>query len=424
MKILWIVNTIFPAPSQVLALPIPVFGGWMYGLAEQLKTSDGITLAVATTYLGNEITFMNVDGIDYYLLPSKNKLKYETSLEDYWRRVTTSFEPDLIHIHGTECAHGLSCMRSLPEFKYIISIQGLVSVISRYYYASMTFTEVFKNLTFRDFVRRDSIFNQQQKFKKRGELEKEYIVRAKNIIGRTNWDNSHIQMINPKIIYHFCNESLRDSFYSADKWSFDKCETFTIFLSQAGYPIKGLHLVIKAIALLKEDFPFVKVKIGGANITASQTLTDKLKISGYGKYLKHLIKRNKLEQHFLFLGTLTEQDMIAQYLKANIFICPSSIENSPNSLGEAQLIGVPVIASYVGGIPDMITHQENGLLYRFEEVEMLAKQITSIFNNKNLALKLSEKAKLTATVRHDVIINLEQLKSIYLKVFKFNGEDN
>ena len=56
---------------------------------------------------------------------------------------------------------------------------------------------------------------------------------------------------------------------------------------------------------------------------------------------------------------------------------PSSIENSPNSLGEAQLLGVPCIASDVGGVTDMIPNKECGIIYRFEEVELLAKHIPS-----------------------------------------------
>jgi glycosyltransferase involved in cell wall biosynthesis len=72
-----------------------------------------------------------------------------------------------------------------------------------------------------------------------------------------------------------------------------------------------------------------------------------------------------------FLGILSEEDIIREFQNCNIFICPSSIENSPNSLGEAQLIGIPTISAYVGGIPDMVIHNYSGLLYRYEEIEIL-----------------------------------------------------
>ena len=59
----------------------------------------------------------------------------------------------------------------------------------------------------------------------------------------------------------------------------------------------------------------------------------------------------ELEDKVSFLGPLNAEQMKAEYLRSNVFLCPSSIENSPNSLGEAQMLGVPCVASYVGGIP-------------------------------------------------------------------------
>lgn len=413
MKVLWIVNTIFPAPSKALGLSAPVYGGWMYGLAEQISKSIGIELAVATIYSGTEQKKMKIDGIEYFLLPCKNKTNYEVDLEKYWAQVCNNFRPNIVHIHGTEYAHGLACMRKLPHLKYVVSIQGLLSVIARYYYAGIPFWEVLKNITFRDLVKRDTLFHSKKMFQKRGLYEMEYLERTKHVIGRTNWDFTHTKAVNFKVKYHFCNESLRDGFYTATKWNIENCESYTVFLSQAGYPIKGLHQVIKAIAILKKDYPTLKIKIGGANITKSETIKDKIKLSGYGKYINGLIKQYKLENHIVFLGTLSEEQMIMEYKKAHVFICPSSIENSPNSLGEAQLLGVPTIAAYVGGVPNMVEDGETGLLYRFEEVEMLVENIRHIFRNNNLAFQLSGNAIEAAGLRHNKLINLKSTIAIY-----------
>ncbi len=119
-----------------------------------------------------------------------------------------------------------------------------------------------------------------------------------------------------------------------------------------------------------------------------------------------------------FTGSLREDQMIAEYLNAHLFICPSSIENSPNSLGEAQLLGVPVIASYVGGVPDMVTHGETGLLYRFEEVEMLAEGIRNLFMNMALALSLSKKGISASEQRHQPTSNLQQMIKIYRSIIE------
>src|SRR5690606_18797557 len=112
------------------------------------------------------------------------------------------------------------------------------------------------------------------------------------------------------------------------------------------------------------------------------------------------------------------EEMVKEYLNCHVFICPSSIENSPNSLGEAQLLGVPCIASYVGGVPDMVEQEKTGLLYRFEEVEMLAQSIKRIFTDDSLAQKLSENGMVAASKRHDRHANMNQLLKIYRGIQK------
>ena len=413
MKILWITNTLFPAPCKTLGIPAPVVGGWMYGLANQLATTENIQLAVATTYKGNELKTFDIDGIFYYLLPNVTSTSYPKNLESHWRNICTEFQPDVIHIHGTELSHGLACMRACPLLNYVISIQGLVSVYARYYLAGLSLSELLKNITFRDIVRFDTLFQAKNKFFKRGLFEQEYIQRTQHVIGRTRWDYAHTKTINPSVNYHFCNETLRDGFYTSPKWSIANKTDYTIFLSQASYPIKGLHQVLKAIVLLTKDFPDIKIRVAGQNITQTTTLMNKIKLSGYGSYIKKLINQLKLHDQVQFIGSLTEEQMIVEYLKAHLFICPSSIENSPNSLGEAQLLGVPIVASYVGGVPDMVTQGKTGLLYRFEEVEMLAEHMRNLFMNTTLALSLSKTGISVAEQRHHQTCNLQKIIEIY-----------
>lgn len=409
MRVLWITNTIFPSPSKALGLPVPVVGGWMYGLAKLLVGSRQIKLAVATIYQGSELKTFDLDDICYYLLPCRVSIGYQKHLEPLWQKICTEFSPDVVHVHGTEYQHGLACMRVCRHLNYVVSIQGLVSIYARYYYAGFTPGDIFKSLTLRDVVRWDTIYHAKMKFAKRGIFEEEYIHRTKHVIGRTSWDYAHVKAINPAVTYLHCNETLRDGFYSAEKWDSSKKTDYSIFLSQAAYPLKGLHQALAAVALLNKDFPDIKVRVAGNNLIN----INRLKISGYGSYILKLIKRFGLLGRVEFTGVLTEEQMIAEYLNAHLFICPSSIENSPNSVGEAQILGVPTIASFVGGVPDMITHQETGLLYRFEEVEMLAENIKQVFTDNQLTQHLSAQGIMAAELRHNHSANLEQMNNIY-----------
>lgn len=110
--------------------------------------------------------------------------------------------------------------------------------------------------------------------------------------------------------------------------------------------------------------------------------------------------------------------MVQQYLKSHIFVCPSIIENSPNSLGEAQILGVPCIASYVGGIPNMIEHKISGLLYQSNEHEVLAQYICQLFNDKHFCNFISKNEIRVALKRHDKIANAQMTLNIYNKIIK------
>lgn len=416
MRVLWITNILFPAPCQVLKLQSPVVGGWMYASAKTLMAqADDLELAVATVYDGASFQKMELNNICYYLLPlSGDKAKYHQSLESKWQKVNADFHPDVVHLHGSEFAHGLAFLRVCSQVKSVVSIQGLVSVCSRYYLSNMTFREIISHITIRDILKMDTLWQQKRKFASRGKMEREVISRVSHVIGRTSWDKAHIWGINPEAKYHFCNETLRDVFYTK-QWSFERCEKHSIFLSQAGYPIKGLHQILKALPYVLREYPDTKIYVAGDDILSSNTLVKKLKISGYTMYLRSLIRKYALSGKIVFTGLLDEQQICSQYLSANLFVCPSSIENSPNSLGEAQLLGVPCLASYVGGIPDMMQGNEEHT-YRFEEVEMLAQKICEVFAHNHTGSRILDEMRLQAFRRHDRMENAKQLLRIYNKI--------
>jgi len=416
MKILWITNILLPDVCKELKISTPVIGGWMHSLANKLIKKNNITLAIASIYSGKEICELKINDITYYLIPNnRNKTIYNPLMEKYWIDIKNRYNPTIVHIHGTEYPFGLAYIKACGKENIVVSLQGLVSIYERYYYGGISTKEILKNITFRDTIKCDNLFQQKKKFHKRGLIENEYLLSGVEIIGRTNWDRDHTWAINNKAKYHFCNEILRDEFYK-NSWLLSKCERYSIFLSQGGYPIKGIHQMINALPFILKEFPQTKIYIAGDNITSKINLREKLSINGYGKYINKLISKLNLNNKIIFTGQISEKQMVKHFLESNVFVCPSAIENSPNSLGEAQLLGVPCIASYVGGIPDMIENEKTGLLYRFEEVEMLAKQVCRIFSEKKLSEQLSSEGQKIAQLRHDPDSIVNDIISIYDKV--------
>ena len=417
MKVLWLSNGILPEACKELNIPASVFGGWMHSAAIALiETNPTIELAVVSSYSGKELKCIDKFKIHYYLIPSKGgEKKYNPLFEPYFVRIKNEFNPDVIHIHGSESPRSLAFINACGKEKVVVSIQGLVSIYARYYLGGIPVKEVKRSITFRDIIRNDSLITQQKKMFQRGQYEIELLKNIDHIIGRTTWDRSNLWAINNDANYHFCNETLRAKFYES-KWEYEKCEKHTIFLSQAHYPIKGIQQIVKALPLVLKHYPDTKVYVSGINFMKTSFILK----NGFAKYIAGLMDKYGVTNQFKFLGMLNEEQMSEQFKKAHVFVCPSSIENSPNSVGEAQLLGTPCISSYVGGSMDMIIDGETGFLYRFEETELLAMRICEIFSNNEKAEKLSQNERIVARLRHDANKNAKDLEIIYNTILNAN----
>ena len=409
MRILWITNIALPPVCEDLGWKVPAVGGWMYSSLKRLRETPDCEIAVATIYPGNEMLVRIIDGVKYFLLPLRGKsaIRYNPHLEQQWLMVKEEFQPDVVHIHGSEFPHGLAYVRACGSEGVVVSIQGIISCLSRYYSSGIDFSSAKKCLTFKDIIKKKGLRKEQREFEKRGRLEMELLSGVNHIIGRTAWDKAHCWAINPEAQYHYCGETMRNVFYY-NKWKYDSCEPHTIFVSQASYPIKGLHMLLEAMPLIRRSFPDVKIVAAGSDPTKAPWW----RIGQYGLYLKKMIGRLGLGNHISFTGMLSEEEMCEAFLRANVFVCPSAIENSPNSLGEAQLLGMPYVATFAGGIPEIVNYNPE-VLYRFEETEMLAKKICNIFEAK-------EKVKSAPfdSSRYDGERNMRELKDIYQTIAK------
>ena len=257
------------------------------------------------------------------------------------------------------------------------------------------------------------ILQEEESFRSRGEVEKKLLSQVRHFIGRTEWDKACSLRFSPEADYHSCNESLRDAFYEGC-WRWEDCRRHSIFISQGSYPLKGLHQMLKAIPGILEKYPDTLVCIGGAKITEGS----KKHLSNYGRIIASMIRRYHLSEHILFTGALGTSEMKEQFLKANVFVCPSSIENSSNSLAEAQILGVPCVASRRGGTPSLIPNEKMGLLYDFDDTKALARCICQVFESS--ADFDNGPMRQMALERHDRQHNCEALVKIYDEIIN-NG---
>lgn len=431
MKVLWLCNIMLPAIAEALSLAYSSREGWLTGVYERIceenntaseREQDRVRLGIcfpASVPVNKTDFSIENNSVRCYAFDEDLTCPegYNPVMEERLGEVIEDFKPDMIHIFGTEFPHTLAMVRAFqrPE-RTLIGIQGLCFACADAYMADLP-EKVINRKTLRDLLRKDSILQQQHKFKIRGEREIEALKSTGNITGRTEFDRIQTGHINPRAKYFFLNETMRSPFYSGS-WEPEQCIPHSIFLSQGDYPLKGFHYVLRAMPQILKSFPNACIYVAGNSITGNKTLKEKIKISSYGRYLLELIREGKLERHVKILGRLTADEMKEQFLKSSLYLCPSSLENSPNSLGEAMLLGVPAAAAATGGIPSLAEHEKEVLLYEPGNVEALAKTVIRIWMDKTETAKRAETARNRALKTHDRDSNYRRLIEIYREICK------
>ena len=418
MKILWITNKMPHAVALHLenANETPS-GGWIDGLYSNLSKAEDIRFCFAFPHserLDGETEAFSFHSFHYCPLCAVSA-DVVARIED----IIDQEKPDAIHIFGSEFTHAYAAAKA-AEAKgmldnTILNLQGIMAECAKHYTDCLP-QKVIKRYTLKDIVSGNTIKNQQKDFEARAEWEEKLLGMVKHVIGRTDFDKSFALKANSKVNYYFCNETLREEFYSGE-WSSDTCEKHSVFISQASYPIKGLHCFLPAAAMLKKKYPDLKVYIAGQNMKLSG-IADRLRAGSYKLYLNQLISALRLKNTIVFLGLMRSRDMKKQYLNANVFVSPSVMENSSNSVCEAMLLGAPIVTSRVGGVETLLKDEEEGLLYECCRAEDLAECIERVFEDEKLAEKLSKNARARALKTHNIETNNSTMLAIYNSIIK------
>lgn len=421
MRILWLCNIVLPSVAQELDLVPSNKEGWLSGICDAVKKNHDFELGVCFP-VKRELDGFNkeIDGIKYYGFFENTDCPeiYDSSLEEKLGKIVDSFKPDIVHIFGTEFPHTLAmckCFSNNPE-RLLIGIQGMVGECALHYVDGVP-QYVINRRTFRDILRKDSIKLQVRKFELRAKNEEEALLLSGNVTGRTPADKVFSKKINPDIRYFHMNETLRKEFYE-EKSVKENVEAHSIFFSQGNYPIKGLHYMLEAMPKIVREYPDTKLYVAGDKITSFESLKDKIKISSYGKYLRELIKHGKLEDKVIFTGNVSASEMKALMERCELFVCASTIENSPNSLGEAMLLRKPCVAAMVGGIPGIFTENKDGLGFQRGDIEKLSECVLKLFNDKKAEDIFSENAYKHALETHNPKTNYSRLLEIYGEIAK------
>lgn len=148
-----------------------------------------------------------------------------------------------------------------------------------------------------------------------------------------------------------------------------------LFFSGNLKPVKGLDMLLKALAILDQH-------------TRERTM---LYVAGSGVYeneYRSMTKNLRLDKNVQFLGSLPLRDCYSLYKSCDIFVMPSRFESCPLSLLEAMGTGMPIIATAVGGIPEIVEDRKNGFLVSPDHVEIM-KRIKYLIDHPEIRKQMS-----------------------------------
>ena len=379
----------------------------MSALLEELNAFTEIKMAVATVY-PLPSTHKSIDGVDYYLISQhKNRVfpDFESKYIPQCLKLINQVKPDLIHIHGTEKFYGM-LGKHISGIPIIVSMQGLIGPCSEWfnYYGNINITEIIKMETVRRFLNGSSPFRGYVKLKKRQKRETMILQLNTHFVGRTDWDRSYVAAHNRQASYCSIPRILRKEFYN-HLWSLDAAQSHRIFISNCRGPRSGADLMLKAFGIIKEYYPDSTLYIAGSNSAGEDS---------YQRYLLKLAK--SYIGSCYFTGYLNPAELVDQFCKAHVFVHPTYIDNSPNSLAEAQVLGVPSVISSTGGKMSMVDHGKTGLLFPNGDKYLLADRVLQFFESDELIQKINQSTIIVARERHDPKSIMEKYLSLYKKI--------
>lgn len=424
LRVLWMTSDPLPEVAQALGTPnIATMGGWLPALSQAIAQTQQITLGITSRIVGGKSTSFTLNGVEQFIVAvprmvRSGLLRPNAVMLRRYQEIVNQFSPDVIHIHGTEWYGGLVTKDDCIGCPVIISLQGLIDYHIRHLTGHLGFFEILESRSAKEWLMFNGLWEKSGFWKKRAIVEREIVSGHRLFIGRTLWDRAHLRRLNPEASYFHCHEMVRDIFFKRE-WNVTAANRHTIFAPSAAGPLKGFHVLVKAVAILRREFPDVRVRVPLARFASPhgiRGLYARMRRDGYDNYLARLIDRLGVGEHITALGRLSGEEMADEMQRAHAFALNSFVENSPNTMAEALTVGTPCVVSLVGGIPSLIHDGANAMGFPSGDEAVLAEQIRRVFTDDALATRMSRTAKETARSRHSLSSVSERMNEIYTAV--------
>lgn len=421
MRVLWVTESSSKYKSEKTGYN---GRGWIESLQSLLETSSQIKeLGIAFSHSSDSIK-VSQRGITYYpikkIKPRGRILKIisrwakrENHEKEIMRldEIIKDFKPDLIHVFGTES--WLCQVVKITNIPSVVHLQGILQpIMNSYIPAGISGYDLVK-LSWSRFIKGFGPWHDMKVFKRMTTREYDYFKHIDYFMGRTNWDKGISGLLSPFSVYFHVDEALRDVFYTASPWKYTKTNKIVITSTLSDSLYKGLDLVIKTAAILVKEGVEFEWRIIGLNNDSSSVLL-----------LKKKLKIEYSHIDILFLGVKTANEIVALLSETTIYVHTSYIDNSPNSLCEALLMGVPSISTNVGGISSLIDDNRDGVLVPSNDPYYLASKIVKLSMDESNLNSISNEGRIRALKRHSKEGIQSQLIDAYKYLSQLNKKNN
>jgi glycosyltransferase involved in cell wall biosynthesis len=168
------------------------------------------------------------------------------------------------------------------------------------------------------------------------------------------------------------------------------------------YPGKGHEYLIEAMVKIHDFFPSAKLKIVGTG-----PLLDEM---------KDLAKSLNIDKYIEFTGFV--ENLYEELFLMDIFILPSLSEGFPICIMEAMALGIPVAATPIGGVPELINHDETGLLFPTKDPTSLAEAVITMLSDFDYAKQLGERGRQKVIDEHTPEVYINKLDLLYQELLQ------
>lgn len=414
MKVLWFEVTVpsrFSNDGQVLA-------GWQDSLENIIRSDFSIELYIAfetrdcnceKKELGN-VTYLPMRTETGFVGRLKNKILWQRSIERLktsMRRILDEVNPDIIHVFGTEWPYGL--VAELTEKPVVIHIMGaLIPYMNAFYPPGISSSDMKAVLPFWRVLGRLKIMFAYRQNVKSKENERRIWKSVHYYMGRTKWDENLSRILSPSRTYFHVDEALRPEFFSENQqWMCPESSHIRLVSTGCSTFWKGPDMLLKTAAILKEwgvDFEWIVA--GKMDETLRKCVERKVGTSFSANNVRLIGFTKPLELKKILIQSL-------------MYVHTAYVENSPNSICEAQLLGVPVVSTYVGGIPTLL--QNNGVLVPANDPWQMACAIVDLSKDRNKMKSFSEGGRRLALSRHNPASIQKQLLTCYKDILNMTA---